>query len=75
MTRRMTATAVKAQILAVLEDVAAGEVVEITKHGRTLARLVPARGPHALEGVFAGVAMSNADDDGLFSTAAEWELG
>ena len=42
MTRQMTATEVKAKILALLEEVAAGDEIEITKHGRTVARLVPA---------------------------------
>ena len=43
----MTATEVKAKILGLLDEVAAGEEVEITKHGRTVARLVPATGPAA----------------------------
>ncbi len=44
MTRQMTATQFKAQVLSVLDDVADGEEVEITKHGRTVARVVPATG-------------------------------
>ncbi|HUY61956.1 MAG TPA: type II toxin-antitoxin system prevent-host-death family antitoxin, partial [Candidatus Dormibacteraeota bacterium] len=52
----MTATEVKATILALLDEVSAGEEIEITKHGRTVARLVPARGPRALRGQLAGVA-------------------
>ena len=47
----MTATEAKARILALLDDVEAGEEVEITRHGRIVARLVPASGPHALKGV------------------------
>jgi prevent-host-death family protein len=74
MVRTVSATEAKATILALLEDVAAGETVEITKHGRTVARLVPARGPHALEGKFAGVAASAAPDADLFSTGAAWDL-
>jgi prevent-host-death family protein len=74
MTRRMTATEVKAKILALLDDVAAGEEVEITKHGRTVARLIPATGPPALKGMLGGVAMTNADDDELFSTGLSWDL-
>jgi prevent-host-death family protein len=73
MTRQMTATDLKAKILAVLDDVAAGDEVEITKHGRTVARLVPATGPHALRGRFAGVAESVVGDDDLFGTGVEWE--
>jgi prevent-host-death family protein len=75
MTIQMTATEVKAKILAMLDAVAAGDEIEITKHGRTVARLVPAKGrPHALKGKLTGVAMSNADDEQLFSTGATWDL-
>jgi prevent-host-death family protein len=74
MARKLTATEAKAKILALLDDVAAGDEVEITKHGRTVARLVPATGPHALKGSLAGVAMSAADDEELFSTREAWEL-
>ncbi|MCY3560109.1 MAG: type II toxin-antitoxin system prevent-host-death family antitoxin [bacterium] len=70
----MTATQAKSQILALLDDVAAGDEIEITKHGRTVARLVPATGPVALRGRFAGVATSVADDVLLFSTGIEWEF-
>jgi prevent-host-death family protein len=72
MSRRVTATAAKAQILALLDDVAAGEEIEISKHGRVVARLVPATGPHALRGRFNGVAVSATDDEQLFSTDASW---
>lgn len=68
----MTATEVKAKILALLDEVAAGEEVEITKHGRTVARLVPAHGPHALRGRFVGIAMSTPDDEDLFATGESW---
>jgi prevent-host-death family protein len=75
MTRQMTATEVKARILALLDEVAEGEQIEITKHGRTVARLVPATGAHALRGACEGVAMTATDDDeDLFTTAADWEL-
>jgi len=70
----MTATEVKAKILALLDDVAGGEEIEITKHGRLVARLVPAAGPAALAGKLAGVAMSVADDEDLFSTGVSWDL-
>ncbi|MCY3924208.1 MAG: type II toxin-antitoxin system prevent-host-death family antitoxin [bacterium] len=74
MTRQVTATQAKAQILALLDDMAAGDEIEITKHGRTVARLVPAKGPAALRGRFAGVAVSVADEDLPFSTGADWEF-
>ena len=74
MTRQVTATQAKAQILALLDDVAAGDEIEITKHGRTVARLVPATGPGSLRGRFTGVARSVTDDDLLFTTGTEWEF-
>lgn len=74
MVRQMTATEIKAKILAVLDDVAAGEEVEITKHGRTVAKLVPAIGPASLKGAFAGVAMTDASDEDLFSTGTTWNM-
>ena len=74
MTIKLTATEVKARILAVLDDVAAGEEVEITKHGRVVARLVPARGPHALRGSLAGAAMTAAPDEDLYSTGTTWDV-
>ncbi len=74
MVRTMTATDVKARILALLDDVEAGDEIEISRHGRTIARLVPARGRHALRGRFTGVAMSVAEDEELFATGATWDL-
>lgn len=74
MTTQMTATDLKAKILSVLDAVAAGAEVEITKHGRTVARLVPAAGPSALKGKLTGVAMSAVDDEDLFTTGVAWDL-
>lgn len=74
MAKKLTATEAKATILALLDDVAAGDEVEITKHGRTVARLVPATGPHALKGSLVGVAMAASEDEDLFATEAAWEL-
>ena len=71
MTRQVTATQARDQILALLDDVAAGNEIEITKHGRTVARLVPATGPGSLRGHFAGVARSVDDDDLLFTAGSE----
>lgn len=73
MIRQMTATEVKRKILALLDEVAAGEEIEITKHGRRVAKLVPARGPAVVSGAFAGVAASALEDDPL-STDLEWTL-
>jgi prevent-host-death family protein len=74
MVRTVTATQAKATILALLDDVMAGEEIEITRHGRVVARLVPALGPAALRGALAGVAMTAAPDEELFSTGEPWEL-
>ena len=74
MTRKLTATEAKATILALLDDVAAGDEIEITKHGRTVAKLVPARGPASLKSAFTGVALTAVDDEDLFSTGADWNL-
>lgn len=74
MTRRLTATEAKAKILALLDEVAAGDEVEITKRGRVVARLVPATGPHSLRGILAGVAMTAVEDEQLFGTDTTWNL-
>jgi prevent-host-death family protein len=75
MTIQMTATQAKAKILSLLDDVAAGQEVEITKHGRVVARLIPASGPHALKGSLAGVAITAGNEEDLFTTGEPWELG
>lgn len=72
MTIKMTATDVKARMLSLLDRVAAGEEIEITKHGRSVARLVPAAGPHALRGSLAGVAMTADPDEDLLGTGEDW---
>ncbi len=68
----MTATEAKATFLALLDAVAAGEEVEITRHGHTVARLVAARGGRAVKGRLAGRARTVAADDDLFSTGEDW---
>jgi prevent-host-death family protein len=70
----MTATEVKAKILALLDEVAQGEEIEITKHGRTVARLVGATGARSLKGRLSGVAMTAADEDELFTTGESWDV-
>lgn len=70
---RVTATDAKARILALLDQVEGGQEIEITRRGRTIARLVPATGPHALRGALAGAASSTADDEELFQTGVAWE--
>jgi prevent-host-death family protein len=72
MTRKMTATEAKARLLAVLDDVERGDEIEITRHGVVIARLSPARGPHALRDRFRGIVTSEASDEELFSTGERW---
>jgi prevent-host-death family protein len=72
MSRKVTATEAKAKLLALLDEVDSGQEIEITRHGVTIARLSPARGPHALKGRLAGKAWSNASDEDLFSTGVRW---
>ncbi len=73
MARQLTATEAKATLLALLDDVATGDEIEITKHGRTVARLVPARGPRSLEGRLAAVARTACPEEELYSTGEQWE--
>lgn len=76
MARKVTATDAKARILRLLDDAAAGEEIEITRHGRPVARLVPASGARSLKGSFEGVARTAVEDDeGLFSTGERWNVG
>ena len=69
----MTATEVKAKILGLLDQLADGEDIEITKHGHVVARLTAAGySPRAQRGSLAGIARSTASDEDLFSTGEEW---
>lgn len=61
-----------ATILRLLDDAASGEEIEITKHGRPVARLVPASGARSLEGSLESVAMTAVDEEQLFSTGERW---
>lgn len=63
MVRVMTATEAKARMLALLDEVARGDKVAITKHARIVARLVPASGPSALKGKFIAVASTAVADE------------
>lgn len=71
----MTATEFKARVLAVLDDVDQGDEVEITKHGRTVARLIPARGAHGLVGKHEGMGRQLVGDEAMFSTGETWDAG
>ncbi|MEO6318341.1 MAG: type II toxin-antitoxin system prevent-host-death family antitoxin [Acidimicrobiales bacterium] len=69
----MTATEVKAKLLSELDEVAAGEEVEIIKRGRPVARLVPSATARVAQGMLDGLAMTADADDDLLSTGEEWE--
>ena len=70
MSLKMSASDIKAKIFAVLD----GDEVEITKHGRIVAKLVPARGGAGGKGMLEGVAMSVADEEQLFTTGIDWNM-
>lgn len=72
MSKQVTATDAKANILRLLDDVATGEEIEITRHGRPVARLIPAPGARSLKGSLEGVAMTAVDEERLFSTGERW---
>lgn len=74
MTRQVTATELKAKLLSLLNEVEKGEEIEITRRGHTIARITPARGPHALKDLFKGIVTTNASDKELFSTGEVWEV-
>lgn len=77
MAKRVTATEAKARILALLDEVETGEEVEITRHGRLVARLVPARPGIALKGKLAGVVWQTVSDEELMKPIPleEWDSG
>ena len=74
MAKTVTATAAKANILRLLDEAAAGEVIEITRHGRPVARLVPPSGSHSLEGLFKGSVRTAVDEETLLNTEEMWDL-
>jgi prevent-host-death family protein len=69
---QVTATEAKARLLQLLDQVESGERIEITRHGRTIARIEPAKGPHALKDMFRGVARTVDPNDDLLSTGVRW---
>lgn len=74
MSRTVTITDAKAHLLSLIDSVVDGEEIEITRHGRTVARLVPANGPRAMRGALAGTAIATVDDEELFTTGQSWDL-
>jgi prevent-host-death family protein len=74
MPRTVTATAAKAAFLRLLDEAAAGEEIEITRHGHPVARLVPPSGPRSLKGLFQGRAKTAVDEESLLSTEEMWDI-
>lgn len=72
MAKIVTATAAKASFLRLLDEAVAGEEIEITRHGRPVARLVPPTGPRSLEGMFKGLARTAVDEEKLIDTEEMW---
>jgi prevent-host-death family protein len=70
----MTITTAKARLLAIVDEVEQGAEVELTRHGRVVARLVPPKGPRSMRGALAGQAVSVADEDDLFSPGEAWDM-
>lgn len=72
MPKQVTATEAKAKILALLDEVEDGDEIEITRHGRAVARLVPARPGLRLRGLFAGQVRQTVGDDELVEPIDGW---
>jgi prevent-host-death family protein len=64
----VTATKARETFLSLLDEVAAGQEIEITKFGRVVAKLVAALGPPAMKASLAGVATTAATEEDLFTT-------
>jgi prevent-host-death family protein len=72
MAKTVNATTAKATILRLLDEAAAGEEIEITRHGRPVARLVPPAGARSLRGAMEGVARTAGAEKELLSTGESW---
>lgn len=60
--------------MTLLDEVSDGGEIEITRHGRSVARLVPTTAsPKALRGRMSGTAVQVVEDELLFSTGERWE--
>lgn len=73
MTTQVTATEAKAKLLALLDEVERGEEVVITRHGKVIARLTPARLSRDLKDRFAGRVEVLVPAEELYSTGETWE--
>jgi prevent-host-death family protein len=73
MAKTVTATTAKGTLLRLLDEAAAGEEIEITRHGRPVARLVPPRGARSLKGLYLGRARTAVEEEELISTDEMWD--
>lgn len=73
----MTVTELRKQLLDVVRRCeAGGEGVEVVRHGRLVARVIPATaGPAAVLGADKGVVRLCDEDEALFSTGSDWDVG
>ncbi len=74
MTRIVTVTDAKAHLLALIDEVVDGEEIELIRHGRPVARLVPTTGSNRMRGALTGIAIAADEDEALFSTGLDWDL-
>ena len=72
MAKTVTATAAKANFLRLLDEAVAGEEIEITRHGRPVARLMPPTGPRSMKGMFQGLARTAVNEEKLIDTEEMW---
>ncbi|HEX3511848.1 MAG TPA: type II toxin-antitoxin system Phd/YefM family antitoxin [Solirubrobacteraceae bacterium] len=71
MSRTVSASRFKAQCLAMFDEVSAtGEEIVVTKHGRPVARVVPAVEPPTLRG---SVRFNVSDEELLAPLGDEWD--
>ena len=72
--RTIMASRFKAECLAILDEVNTHKVsVTITKHGRPVARLVPADADDYARDLIGSVSLIAEDDEAYFSTGASWD--
>jgi prevent-host-death family protein len=68
--KEITATQFKARVLALLDEAASGEEIVVTKHGRPVARVLPAESPAGLR----GSVTFHVDDDALVAPLdVDWD--
>ena len=68
--KEITATQFKARALALLDEAASGEEIVVTKHGRPVARVLPAEAPADLR----GSVTFHVDDDALVAPLdVDWD--